>query len=91
MNGKPDINGILRAKNESFLNSAEIFIICLVFGFSLHNLIEKEFEDNFHAILTYAIIINILITSSIRPYNYFSQFIKQQSEIRKNMFTLYFV
>lgn len=37
--GKVDINGVFRAKKESFLSTVEIFIDCIIFGFSINHML----------------------------------------------------
>lgn len=87
-NGKPDIFGIYRAKNETFLKTIEIFIICLVVGFTINHLIELREDFQRLAILTYPLTIDLMITCFLKPYVYISQFLTIESELSKNFFTL---
>lgn len=80
-NGKPDILGIYRAPNETLLKNIELILISWVTGFTLMHLIEKGLYQNEHSLIMYIQMIDIIITFSMKPYVYFSQFIKQRSEI----------
>ena len=40
--GRPNINGVYRARNETFLKTIETFFICMVAGFILNHLIELK-------------------------------------------------
>lgn len=40
MHGKPDVNGIPAAPKESFISNIEIFLICIVIGFTAKHLME---------------------------------------------------
>ena len=43
--GKPDINGVIRAPIESVLQSLEIFVSCILFGFTIKNLLGVSTEN----------------------------------------------
>jgi hypothetical protein len=36
--GKLDVNGVYRAKTESFLSTVEIFVDCIIFGYTISHL-----------------------------------------------------
>ena len=71
LRGVPDINGILRAKNESILGTIEIFIDCMFFGYVIKYLVETETIHN-HPFYFYWIIIDCLIMFFSLAYNYLS-------------------
>jgi hypothetical protein len=71
LRGQPDVNGILRAKNESMLGTIEIFIDCILFGYIIKYLIETETIHN-HPFYFYWIIFDCLIMFFSLAYNYLS-------------------
>jgi len=44
-NGKTDINGIMRAPRESFLQTIEIFVDCIIFGYIIKHMSDMSRED----------------------------------------------
>jgi len=44
-NGKPDINGIMRAPKESFLQTVEIFVDCIIFGYIIKHMSQMTVEE----------------------------------------------
>jgi len=60
--GKPDINGIMRGKVESMLSTVEMFIICVLSGYTLNYLFAFTYEE-FHAIpiIHYWVIVDCLL------------------------------
>ena len=69
--GQPDVNGILRAKNESILGTIEIFVDCILFGYIIKYLVETETIHD-HPFYFYWIIFDCLIMFFSLAYNYFS-------------------
>ena len=69
--GKLDVNGIMRAQKESFLATAEIFIDCLIMGYSLNFFYNMSREDfNSHPYYMLWIIIDCIIMFLSLPYTY---------------------
>ena len=92
LNGKPDHNGVYSARHESFVSNVETFLICIVIGFTVKHLFEMndlEFHDE--GIINYFIVVNSVITFFYKPFIYIGLLIKLDGEIRKNLFTLYFL
>jgi len=44
MNGRPDLNGIIRAPVESFIKTVTIFIDCIMLGYIIHFMMLKTKE-----------------------------------------------
>ena len=43
--GKLDVNGVYRAQTESFLSTIEIFVDCIIFGYTISHLLNLSYED----------------------------------------------
>ena len=89
--GQPDIMGVYRAPNDVVLKTIELLLICLATGFTLMHIIDGYYQKNIQFILVLCQIIDIMIMFGMKPYIYLGQFIQQNTEIQKNMTTLYFV
>ena len=90
--GKPDINGLMRGKVESILATLELFIVCVVVGYTLNymsTLDEKEFHE--HPLVNYWMIIDCLIMITSILYSYLSQQFMINNEITRNVSSLYFL
>lgn len=72
LNGKPDINGVYTAKTEAIFQNIEIFIICILVGFTVKHLIDMD-TASFHleGVHTYFLILNSTITFFTKAYIYF--------------------
>ena len=75
--GEPDVNGILCARNESYLRTLEIFVDCLIFGYIIKFFMDIGFAERHNQpFYFYWIIIDCLIMFCSLPYNYFSQLMR---------------
>ena len=90
LNGKPDVNGVYTAKKEAIFQNIEIFVICMLVGFTIKHLIDME-QESFHieGVHTYFLILNSTITFFTKAYIYFGQMMKVSGEITKNIYTLF--
>ena len=90
--GHMDVNGVMRAQKESFLSTIEIFIDCLIMGYSLNylnNLTPEEFNS-----LPYIhiwIIIDCCLMFLTLAFVYLTQKMIRKSEITKNIYSLVFI
>ena len=91
-NAKVDINGLKRAPRESFLSMIQVFFNCILFGY-VAKLMSDQNADDFHhqAYVTYWIMIDIIIMFFTNPYIVLCQKFQVDSEITKNIYTLFFV
>lgn len=89
-NGIADMNGVYSAKTEAFISNIETFIICIVIGITVKHLNDMSL-DAFHqeGIRSYFIIFDGLVTFLFKSYVYMGLVIKLDSEITKNLYTLY--
>ena len=90
--GQMDVNGILRARREDMLKTVEIFIDCIIFGYSINHLVnlsEKDFHDLPY--IHYWIIIDCILMFFTLAYVYVTQLMIVNSEITKNIFSMYFL
>ena len=61
-NGMIDINGVLRAQNESLLANLEIFFDCILFGYTIKLMYDQDIDDfHYNAYQTYWLIIDMII------------------------------
>lgn len=89
--GVMDINGIYRAPKEYILQTVEIFIDCMIFGFSINHIIDnKEFLHD-EPYINYWIITDCILMFITLAYTYVGTKWLIFSEIKKNIFTLFFV
>ena len=89
-NGKLDINGVPRAKSESFLATLQYFYICFLIGYILKEVIEIDrdimpFQINMG--LQWLIVDGILMLST-RVYVNLVLWLRITGEITKNLFSL---
>lgn len=69
--GKVDLNGIFRARRESFLSTVEIFLDCLIFGFSINHMVSLTPEEfNLHPYTHIWIILDCLLMFLTLAYVY---------------------
>jgi hypothetical protein len=90
--GKMDVNGNVRGPIESVLSSVEIFLNCIILGYSIHFIIstdDKKLIKNHDLILRWIMVDNTLNFIQL-AYVSFSNKMILNSEITKNMFSLYF-
>ena len=89
--GKLDVNGIMRGPKETILKSIEVFVDCIIVGYSINFVLNLSQEDVSQANLSlkWIIIDNIMMICTL-AYVYFSNIAILNSEITKNMFSLYF-
>lgn len=69
-NGKADINGIFRAKTESFLKNIETFGDCMLFGYVVKHLFDSRDKLDDYPYFTYWLIIDIIIMVCTLAYSY---------------------
>lgn len=43
--GKLDINGVARAQKETFLKTLEVFIDCMIFGYTMNHIMTMSWKD----------------------------------------------
>ena len=92
LNGQLDLNGVYSARKESFFSNVETFIICILIGFTVKHLYEMDrlqFHDE--GIVSYFIVLDSVITFFYKPFTYIGLVIKIDGEIRKNLYTLFFL
>jgi hypothetical protein len=90
--GRPDINGVIRAPIEMTLQITEIFINCILFGFTIKNLVSVSNEELHHeAYYTYWIVIDSILVFTTQPYKYMGAMLRVRGDIIKNIYTLHFV
>jgi len=90
--GKLDINGIVRAKKESMLSTFEIFLDCIIFGYSTNYLF--GLSTDFYSSAPYVhfwIVFDCCMMLLSLIYIYLTQLMIVQSEITKNIFSLHFL
>jgi hypothetical protein len=88
--GRPDVNGVLRARNESIFGTIEVFFDCMLFGYIIKFLAEVDTIHN-HPYYFYWIIIDCLIMFLSLAFKYLSNFMKISGEVTKNIYTLQYV
>jgi len=92
MNGKADINGVFRAKTEWRLQVFEVFMDCVIFGYTLKHLLEMTSDQfYFEAYYSFWIVIDCTLMLFIAPYAYQSKYYRIPTEIIKNIYSLNFV
>jgi hypothetical protein len=72
LNGKPDVNGVPRAKRESLLKTIETFYDCLLLGYSLRHLTGSRKIIHDYPFYTYWICVDLTIMVFSLGYNYMS-------------------
>jgi len=87
--GALDLNGVARAPKETFLAYVEMFIICIIFGYSLNYLTGLTWEE-FHSkpFVHDWILCDCLILCLQLGFVYSSQITIVKSETIKNIYTL---
>lgn len=91
-NGQMDVNGIYRAKTETFLGNVEVFIDCIIMGYTLNHLMSAEKEHLMERPYTvFWIIIDCTLMFLTLGYVYLSQIMKVKVEIQKNIYSLFFL
>jgi hypothetical protein len=87
-----DVNGIYRAKTETFLGNVEVFIDCIIMGYTLNHLMAAENEHLMERPYTvFWIIIDCTLMFLTLGYVYLSQIMKVKVEIQKNIYSLFFL
>jgi len=92
-NGRLDINGVPRAKSESFLATLQYFYICFLIGYILKEVIEIDRDlmpYQVNMCLQWLIVEGILMLST-RIYVNLVLWLRITGEITKNIFTLQFI
>ena len=69
-NGKPDVNGVLRAQRESMLKTFETFYDCLLLGYTLRHLVNSTDSIHEYPYYTYWICVDLTIMFFALGYNY---------------------
>lgn len=74
--GQPDINGVLRAKRESFLGTMEVLIASILFGYIVNYLTNLD-KSYFHsrAFFHYWVLIDCMYMFFTLGYVYFSKYL----------------
>jgi hypothetical protein len=90
--GKLDINGVARAQKETFLKTFEVFMDCLIFGFTINHIFSlswKDFQD--HPYVHFWMIIDFMVMFLTLSYVYMTKLMIINSEITKNIYSLHFI
>lgn len=91
-NGKMDLNGVIRAKKELSLQNFQLFVTCIIIGYTVKHLLEMSTTDQLsQSYQLYWIIIDCIIMISTSFYIGISLDMKRAGEVTKNIFTLYFL
>ena len=90
--GKPDINGVIRARWESILTTLEVIVSAIISGYILTTFTSYS-ADQFdsQALFHYWVMIDCIIMFLLPGYIYVSQFLQIQGDITKNLFSLSFL
>lgn len=92
LNGKPDVNGVYTARRETLVSNIETFIMCIIIGFTAKHLSDMGAEAfQKEAIRSYYLIFDSVLTFFYKPYIYIGLVVKLDGEIKKNLYTLYFM
>ena len=89
--GVPDVNGILRAKNEYVLRNIQVFIECMIIGYVIKYLIETDEKLHGNPFFYYWIILDSIVMIFGLLFNYLNQLMRTEGEVVKNIFTLHYV
>jgi hypothetical protein len=90
--GTPDVNGFMRGKVESALGTLELFVVCVLIGYTLNYMIaldKKEFHK--YPLVNYWMIIDCFLMITSIFYTYLSQQFMINNEITRNIYSLYFL
>ena len=91
-NGKLDINGVPRAKTESTIELVQIFVACLLTGYTIRFL--ASLDGAAKVTLGFActwMCVDCGLVALARVYIQNAMFLKKTGEITKNIYTLYFL
>ena len=89
--GQVDLNGVMRAKKESFIRTIEIFTGCLISGFTLnYSLLVASDEINQNPLIHIWLIVDCVLMLCLFLYVYLTHKMIVSSELTKNMYSLHF-
>ena len=90
--GKINVNGVLRGANESGLSIVMVLVDSILFGYVINFLSNLPGEDwHKDPFFIYWVIIDCTIMFLQIGFVYLGQFLVIQSDITKNIYTLYFL
>jgi hypothetical protein len=90
--GKIDVNGVARAQVETFLKTIEVFIDCIIFGYTMNHIFSMTWvEFQAYPYVHFWIIIDFMIMFLTLGYVYMTKLILINSEITKNIYSLHFL
>ena len=90
--GMVDINGVSRAKKESALKTLEVFIDCLIFGFTFNHFFSMTYEQfQAHPYVHFWIITDFTVMFLTLGFVYMTRLMIINSELTKNIYSLHFL